>query len=96
MVLKGYFISFSAERKEFICYIRLYWMYVTGNVDYILKHNNEIIPDKVEVCPNCIDVIDTSVNSETRIKIRKQYNIPINKIVFVYGGNLGKPQGIPF
>lgn len=67
-----------------------------GNVDYILKHNNEIIPDKVEVCPNCIDVIDTSVNSEARMKIRKQYNIPINKIVFVYGGNLGKPQGIPF
>lgn len=67
-----------------------------ANVEYVLKHNKEIYRDKVEVCPNCIDPIDMSVNSETRAKIRKKYHIPEDKVVFVYGGNLGRPQGIPF
>ena len=33
---------------------------------------------------------------EKRSLIRHKYNIPNDKIVFVYGGNLGKPQGIDF
>lgn len=67
-----------------------------ANVDYVIKHNHEVKPDKVEVCPNSIDVIDKSVDEETRIAIRNKYRIPLDKKVFVYGGNLGKPQGIPF
>lgn len=67
-----------------------------ANVDYVLKHNPEINPKKVEVCPNCIEITDKSVDKETRIAIREKYGIPIEKKVFVYGGNLGKPQGIPF
>ena len=49
-----------------------------------------------EVCPNVIEVVDKSVDLEKRVDIRKKYGIPTNKKVFVYGGNLGKPQGIPF
>lgn len=67
-----------------------------ANVDYVLKHNPEIDSAIVEVCPNSIDVIDKSVDDETRKLIRKKYGIPEDKKVFVYGGNLGKPQGIPF
>lgn len=67
-----------------------------ANVDYIVKHNPEINPEVVEVCPNCIEVIDKSVGIKTREIIRKKYNIPIDKKIFVYGGNLGKPQGIDF
>ncbi len=67
-----------------------------ANVDYLLKHNPEVDQKKVEVCPNSIDVIDKSVDAETRKQIRGKYAIPENKKVFVYGGNLGKPQGIPF
>ena len=67
-----------------------------ANVDYVLKHNPEIDPTKVEVCPNTIDVIDKSIDEETRIVIRKKYGLPLDKMIFVYGGNLGKPQGIPF
>ena len=37
-----------------------------------------------------------SVDTETRKKIRNKYSIPLDKKVFIYGGNLGKPQGIPF
>ena len=67
-----------------------------ANVDYMIKHNPEIDLKKVEVCPNSIEVIDKSVDGETRAKIREKYSIPLNKKVFVYGGNLGKPQGIHF
>lgn len=67
-----------------------------ANVDYIINHNPEINPDIVEVCPNSIEPIDVSINLETRKIIRKKYGIPLDKVVFVYGGNLGKPQGIDF
>ena len=67
-----------------------------ANVDYLLKHNPEIDPGKVEVCPNSTDIEDKSVDEATRKEIREKYGIPQEKKVFVYGGNLGKPQGIPF
>ena len=67
-----------------------------ANVQYILKHNPEIDSKKVEVCPNSLEIIDKSVSEQERVKIRNKYNIPLDKKVFVYGGNLGKPQGIPF
>ena len=66
-----------------------------ANVDYVIKHNSEIDPAIVKVCPNSVDVIDKSVDSETKIIIRKKYRIPQDKKVFIYGGNLGKPQGVP-
>ena len=67
-----------------------------ANVEYVLKHNPEVDAKRVEVCPNCIEVVDKSVDAETRKQIRKKYQIPDEKMVFVYGGNLGKPQGIDF
>ena len=67
-----------------------------ANVDYVLKHNPKIKKEKVEICPNSIEVIDRSVSDEEKQAVRKKYGIPNDKIVFVYGGNLGKPQGIDF
>ena len=46
-----------------------------ANVDYVIKHNPEVDPSLVEVCPNSIEVIDKSADDETRKKIRfKQLN----------------------
>lgn len=67
-----------------------------ANVDYVLEHNPEVDPSNVEVCPNSVDVVDMSVNERIRTEIRSKYDIPLDKTVFVYGGNLGKPQGIDF
>lgn len=67
-----------------------------ANVDYVVRHNSEVNLAVVEVCPNSIDVIDKSVDKSTRKQIREKYSIPLDKKVFIYGGNLGKPQGIPF
>lgn len=67
-----------------------------ANCEYVLKHNPEVEPNKVDVCPNVTVIKDMSVDAETREAIRIKYEIPLDKKVFVYGGNLGKPQDIPF
>lgn len=67
-----------------------------ANVDYVLRHNPSIPPERVEVSPNSIDPRDTFVSEHDRLAIRNRYGIPPDKTVFVYGGNLGKPQGIDF
>ena len=67
-----------------------------ANVQYVLNHNPDIDPNKVEVCPNVIEIIDKSINDFTKINIRDKYGIPQDKKIFVYGGNLGRPQGIDF
>lgn len=68
-----------------------------GNVDFVLNHNNFIPKDKVEILPNTITPIDQEIlNDNDKKVIRSKYNIPTYKTVLVYGGNLGKPQGIDF
>ena len=67
-----------------------------ANVEYLLKHNQQVNPETVSVCPNCIDPMDLTLPDEEKQKMRLRYGIPLDKRVFVYGGNLGKPQGIPF
>lgn len=67
-----------------------------ANVDYVLEHNPEIPQEKVEICPNSIEVTDERLNPEQKAELRREYNIPTDKTVFIYGGNLGKPQDIPF
>lgn len=94
---KGLIYKFfrAKERKLYAISDRIGCM-SQANVDYVLKHNPEIDPGKVEICPNCVEVVDMSVDEETRRTIRAKYGIPLDKTVFIYGGNLGKPQGIPF
>ena len=50
----------------------------------------------VEVCPNSVEPQDMSLPDEERMQLRRLYDIPEDKTVFIYGGNLGKPQGIDF
>ncbi|MBQ9520190.1 MAG: glycosyltransferase family 4 protein [Acholeplasmatales bacterium] len=67
-----------------------------ANVEYVLEHNSFVEPNKIEVFPNCIDIKKVEVSDDEKIDIKKKYNLPFDKKIFVYGGNLGKPQGIPF
>ena len=67
-----------------------------ANVDYVLTHNPEIPVERMNICPNSIEIQDMRLTVHERENIRDRYDIPQDKKVFVYGGNLGKPQGIPF
>lgn len=62
-----------------------------ANVKYIKKYNN--LKDKqVEVCPNSIEIVPKFQSVVTRL----DFGLPENKVIYVYGGNLGKPQGVEF
>jgi glycosyltransferase involved in cell wall biosynthesis len=82
-----------------------------ANVEFVLKNNPEIDSKRVEVAPNSIELkvekceAFSGVNFESvergnikvlRYQVRVKYGLPVDKPVFIYGGNLGKPQGIPF
>lgn len=73
-----------------------------ANVDFLLKHNPEIDAARAEVAPNSIELKDDDVLNDpgqlesARLYIRKKYDLPLDKPVFIYGGNLGIPQGIDY
>lgn len=67
-----------------------------ANADFVLRHNPEIEKSKVEVNPNTIEPKDFNYSEDQKIAIRKKYGVPFDKKVLVYGGNLGKPQGLDF
>lgn len=67
-----------------------------ANVEFLLKNNPSIPNEIVEVCPNSIEPINIDISEHKKKEIREKYNLPIDKTVFIYGGNLGKPQGIDF
>ena len=68
-----------------------------ANVRYVIEHNQEVKPGKVEVTPNSYERVEQAVLTENECcAIREKYRLPTDKPVFIYGGNLGKPQGIPF
>ena len=67
-----------------------------ANVKYVLEHNKEVAPSKVEVAPNSIELPnDTNYDTDPLVVLNK-YGLPTDKPIFIYGGNLGVPQGIPF
>jgi len=67
-----------------------------ANVNFLLQHNPEISREKVEVNPNTIEPVTVDYTDGQKVSIREKYGIPVDKKVFVYGGNLGKPQGLGF
>lgn len=65
-----------------------------ANVRFVVEHNPGIPPEKVEVAPNSIELAPRiPVDREA---VRLKYGLPTDRPVFIYGGNLGKPQGIDF
>lgn len=71
-----------------------------ANVEYVLGHNKEVSSEKIEVAPNSFDIKlrdkTDYISESTRKDIRGKYGLPLDKPIFIYGGSLGKPQGIPF
>ena len=66
-----------------------------ANVEFVLRHNSFLVHERVEIAPNSIELKKDPINID-RESIRKKYDLPIDRPIFIYGGNLGKPQGIDF
>lgn len=67
-----------------------------ANVDYVLRNNPKISSGIFEICPNSMEPLTIKKDKNKIKEIKEKYEIPLNKTVYIYGGNLGKPQGIDF
>ena len=66
-----------------------------ANMDFILKNNGDIVKDKLELCPNTIDIVqDSDIHKD--YAILEKYKIPKDKYLLLYGGNFGKPQNVDY
>ncbi|RKE82872.1 glycosyltransferase involved in cell wall biosynthesis [Chryseobacterium sp. AG363] len=68
-----------------------------ANLKFVMEHNPFIPKEKLEVNPNAIELLPLNKEFVYQYKeIHARYGIPENRKIFIYGGNLGKPQGIDF
>ena len=67
-----------------------------ANLDYVLEHNPTVKREKLFISPNSIEPKYIEASPEEKKALREKYDIPADKKVLVYGGNLGKPQSVPF
>ncbi len=65
------------------------------NVKYLHNHHPKL-KGKVEVNPNSLDLTRIPKFDVHRNELLAQWDIPNDSVIFLYGGNLGKPQGTPF
>ena len=95
--VKGFLYKFFRNKEKKLYRLSDYIGCMSpANVEYLLKHNPEISADRVEVAPNSVELSVQSLESVDKLKVREKYGLPVDKPIFIYGGNLGKPQGIPF
>jgi len=68
-----------------------------ANVEYVRMHNSYYQRWRVEEAPNSIELREESNEPvEDRDSVRGKYGMPTDIPIFIYGGNLGKPQGIDY
>lgn len=70
-----------------------------ANMDYLRTQQPDLIQGRLELFPNTVSItrLDEALTGSLhadRKEIRECYGIPEDRTVFVFGGNLGKPQGI--
>lgn len=61
-----------------------------GNKKYLLEHNPEISEKKVEIFPNAKRITEDYQCKD--FSVRQKLGIPEDACVFLFGGNMGKPQ----
>ena len=95
--LKG-FIYKMFRNKEILLYKNSDYIgcMSEANVKYVLDNNDFVNESQIGVCPNSIEPMEISSSPTEKQRLRNKYGVPGNKTVFLYGGNLGKPQGIDF
>jgi len=67
-----------------------------ANVDYILRNNSGIPETKALICPNSIRPTPLECMPVADAAKLNEYGIPLGSFRLIYGGNLGRPQCVPF
>ena len=76
---------FRNQEKKYYEYSDYIGCMSQANLEYVLKHNPEVKKEKVHIFPNSIEIDCTG---------KTVFNE--DKTVFMFGGNIGKPQNISF
>lgn len=95
LMKKGIVYSyFRLKEKQLYKHANVIGCMSEGNCRYIAEHGH-VPANKIEVFPNTKKICWHEA-LDNKSEIRKRYNIPCDKVVFIFGGNMGKPQGLPF
>lgn len=68
-----------------------------ANCRYVIGHNADVPSAKVGLAPNSnTPCAVPRLSADDRAAALERLGVPSDKTVFLYGGNLGKPQGLDF
>jgi glycosyltransferase involved in cell wall biosynthesis len=66
----------------------------TANEIYLQQHNSYLKRSDIGFCPNTINVLCEYECDKN--KLRQKFQLPLDKTIFIYGGNFGKPQDVDY
>lgn len=89
------FFYFRWKEKEMYRVTNIIGTMSEANRNYVLDHNPGLDKDKIVVFPNSKKISPIPL-TDSNGEFRKKYNIPATAVLAVYGGNMGKPQGLDF
>lgn len=95
--IKGFIYKyFRRKEQKFYKYADKIGCISDANTKFLLNHNPKMSVTKVETCPNSVTPEEITLSNFEKNQLREKYNLPLDKKIFVYGGNFGIPQGVPF
>lgn len=95
-IIKNRLLFNFFRKKEEILYKKsdLIGCMSQGNIKYIEKHNSEVNKNKLHILRNWGKI--KPILNINRKDIREKYGFSENDFILVFGGNMGKPQGLEF
>lgn len=86
------FRYFASKERTLYCTADFIGCMSVANKNYIIEHNIWLDKGKVEIFPNTKKL--TSNIKGSAFPMRERYDIPHDACVFLFGGNMGRPQYI--
>ena len=95
-IIKNRFLFNFFRKKEEILYKKSDFIgcMSQGNIKYIEKYNSEVNKNKLHILRNWGKI--KPILNINRKEIRAKYGFLENDFILVFGGNMGKPQGLEF
>lgn len=88
---------FRAKEKKLYKYSDGIGCMSNANIEYLKAHNDNLDGKVIELFPNAVIVKSPQAPQKTKNRdVLDRLGVAADKMVFIYGGNLGKPQGLDF
>lgn len=88
---------FRAKEKKLYKYSDGIGCMSNANIEYLKAHNDNLDGKVIELFPNAVIVKSPHAPQKTKSRdVLDRLGVAADKMVFIYGGNLGKPQGLDF